>query len=788
MIMLGLSLMTLLVCIVGILGTLGQYTVRQNAEQMLKKDIPALSHLNQTLALGLSMKDFANEINVEEAIQETQQSDAESEAEAATESANSNNAVTNIQTNNLKAEQIEKVNDTYKQLLDSLTAYTNTTTDYPKAEELTTNVKNAATSLFVASRYAIQTPNPSTLAKLTADEKAFSTSLSSLNNFSSTIFADKGNKNIRTANRVGLAILLTTLLGAFLSWLISTLLWRNIFGKVNKLQEATELVQDGKTLIASEEPMLSLLSSNNSSNVFGVLANSLMDMSSSVNQKTNDLILNCDRIDKVKDSYGSVVSNRLCQEIAIRIGKNIKNEDFVVHLNQDEYAILLEPIESQDEVLDVAKRIMNSLTLPFEVDDHIIDVTGHLGIVFADHSYSTIDAVMNDAEMAMQKAKIAGPGRWKVFKTSIKNDHELKVQLVEDLRNAIENDGLELYYQSIIDLKKRTIDGFEALVRWKHPERGQIFPDTFIPIAEENDLIYDLDLFVLRKASEQIKIWNMQFGNEHKVNINMSSQSLVHGQLLNDFDRLVEAYNLNPAFLSLDINENFLVENTKYARSVLQKLRSMGVSIILDDFGTGYSAISNLQNSQVDEVKIDRSFIQDIQNKEERLNVVRTIVTLAQNMKLQVTAEGVESKAQLYLLEELGCNHAQGYLFTKPKDVNDIEKMLEKQRVRRAKAASSPTAGASKPKAVPPTAAQPQAVQPQAVQSQVTTNTIQATSSEKQVQVKQEPKVTDTIIEEVQIQHPVNQTRSPETTPGAPKTLLLADSNLRQTMYDESPA
>lgn len=793
MIMGGLSLMTLLVCIVGILGTLGQFAVRKNAEKMITNDITALNHLNQTTALGLEMKDFAKEVNTS----------------ALDFDFNGNLKTTQI--NTLKSSQVEKVNDTYKALLDSLKDYTNATTEYPKAEELSSEVKAAATSLFVASRYAIETPSQATLATLYSEEKAFSNSLNNLNSFSSTLLTEKSQKNISTANNIGIAILISTLLAALLSWLISNILWHNIFSKLSKLQEATKIVEEGKVLSEKDESIANLLSSQNA---FGVLAKSLVDMSTSVNQQKEDLkntilfdtstslpnkqalnerlsvavlkpkhnfallLLSCDQIEKVKINYGNHIRDTLCQDIAIRISKNVKGEDFVVHLNRNEYAVLLEPIHSQEEVLDVAKRIMNSIALPFDIDDHIIDITGHLGIVFADHSYNTIDAVMSDAEMAMQKAKDAGPGRWKVFKTSIKNDHELRSQLVQDLREAIQNDGLEIYYQSIINLKKRAIDGFEALVRWKHPERGEIFPDTFIPIAEEHDLIYDLDLYVLRKASQQMKAWNLAFGNQHKVNINMSSQSLVHGQLLTDFDHLVKTYDLNPAFLSLDISENFLVENTKHSRSVLQKLRSMGVSIILDDFGTGYSAISNLQNSQVDEVKIDRSFIQDIHQKEERLNVVRTIVTLAQNMKLQVTAEGVESKAQLYLLEELGCNNAQGYLFTKPKDIHDLEKLLEKQRVKKEERLR---------RAKPSKASQ--TTSDLGSDNKQDSNTKQV-NTEKQQQInvsKNEVENTpaNPTLEEVQIQHSENQPVIPELATGAPKNLLLASSNLRQTMYDE---
>ncbi len=811
MIMLGLSIMTLLVCIVGTLGTLGQYSVRRNAEKMLSQDMPALEHLNNTLSLGLSMKDHAKEVTLEDTGLTTPAGE---------------NSVAITRLNTLKNERIEEVNSTYTELLSSLTNFVNATTQYTQTEQLATKVKNAATALFITSKNAIQTPSETTLTQLAIDEKSFSQTLGELSSFSSTLLADKAQKNIGTANTVAIAILASTLLSALLCWLITTLLWQNIFSKVTRLQEAARLIEDGAVLSAKDEPLASVLTSNNE---FAVLAKSLIKSSKNVKETTEDskntilfdtatslpnklalnkrlgaavlkpkhnfalMLLSCDRIDKVKDSYGTLVRDRLCQEIAVRISKNVKNKDYVVHLNQDEYAVLLEPIHSQEEVLDVAKRLMNSIALPFDIDDHIIDVSGHLGIVFADHSYTTIDAVMADAEMAMQKAKEAGPGRWKVFKTSIKNDHELRMQLVQDLRHAIDNDGLELYYQSIIDLNKRTIDGFEALVRWKHPERGEIFPDTFIPIAEENDLIYDLDLYVLKKASEQIKTWNIQFGNDHKVNINMSSQSLVHSQLLKDFDTLVEAYNLNPSFLSLDINENFLVENTKHSRSVLQKLRSMGVSIILDDFGTGYSAISNLQNSQVDEVKIDRSFIQDIHNKEDRLNVVRTIVTLAQNMNLQVTAEGVESKAQLYLLEELGCNHAQGYLFTKPKNIHDIEKMLEKQRVRRAKVASdssqktSETRSQSKPHQVPPMSDVNQRKANKLSTVKEANRSKKPVSNKDVTQQKRKRPSTDTVIEEVEIKHPVNHTMIPEMATGAPKNLLLANSNLRDTVYDEQP-
>lgn len=403
------------------------------------------------------------------------------------------------------------------------------------------------------------------------------------------------------------------------------------------------------------------------------------------------LFLDLDRFKIVNDSLGHLVGDKLLVSIARSLEKILRSSDTVARLGGDEFTILLEDIESYQDAVQIAERIRQALCAPYQVEGHEVFSTASIGIALSSNGYTRPEQLLRDADLAMYRAKELGKSRYTIFDRAM---HEPAVKLLKienDLRRAIWAEKPEyfvlsdvqaseflLYYQPIIDINTYELTGFEALVRWRHPYRGLLGPSEFIPIAEETGLIVDLGNIVLRQACQQIRLWQQQFSPNLplRVSVNLSSKQLRDESILENIDRILAETGIPGYFLTLELTESMLMDDPEAVTNILLQLRKRSIQLSIDDFGTGYSSLSYLHSFPVNSLKIDKSFVRQIQpdrnhqhlNLPERAEIVRTIITLAHTLGMDVVAEGVETQSQLQQLKQLQCEKAQGYFFSQPLD------------------------------------------------------------------------------------------------------------------------
>jgi EAL domain-containing protein (putative c-di-GMP-specific phosphodiesterase class I) len=329
--------------------------------------------------------------------------------------------------------------------------------------------------------------------------------------------------------------------------------------------------------------------------------------------------------------------------------------------------------------LHVADRLQQEITEPFQLGGHEVFTTASIGIALSTTGYTSEEDVLRDADTVMYRAKAQGAARYEVFDQVMHARVVALMKLENDLRRAIERKEFCLYYQPIVSLASGRITGFEALVRWQHPERGLVSPMDFIPLAEETGLIVPLGLWVLEAACRQMRAWHEMspLHRELKLSVNLSGRQFAQVDLLDRITRVLVETQLDPRCLQLELTESVVMENAKAIVALMGELRALGLELAIDDFGTGYSSLSYLQRFPIHTLKIDRSFISP-HGDEDRDNaeIVRTIILLAHNMGKDVVAEGVETEEQLVRLCALGCDYAQGYIFSRPQDAATTEARL----------------------------------------------------------------------------------------------------------------
>lgn len=381
------------------------------------------------------------------------------------------------------------------------------------------------------------------------------------------------------------------------------------------------------------------------------------------------LFLDIDRFKVINDSLGHAVGDRLLMEIANRLTECLRPGDTLARLGGDEFVILLEGFEELNTVTGVADRVQRELAKPFSLNGQEICTTASIGIALSLAGYNNAEDLLRDADTAMYRAKAQGRARYAIFHAGMHTHAVALLQLETDLRRAIERRELKLYYQAIVSLKTGRIAGFEALVRWVHPERGFVSPVEFIPLAEETGLIIPLGIWVLEEACRQMRVWQTQFplSTPLTISVNLSAKQF-NPLMIEQIKQVLHTTELDARCLKLEITESVLMENTESAARMLAELQNIGIQLSMDDFGTGYSSLSYLHRFPIDILKIDRSFISKIDSDPEQLAIVRTITTLAWNLGLEVVAEGVETGKQLSQLRALKCDYAQGFYFSKPVD------------------------------------------------------------------------------------------------------------------------
>jgi len=395
------------------------------------------------------------------------------------------------------------------------------------------------------------------------------------------------------------------------------------------------------------------------------------------------LCIDIDRFKNVNDSLGHRKGDQMLVSVAKRLLDCIRFGDTVARLGGDEFAVLLEDINGPADVEATVQRIQREIGKPFALDGNEVFATVSIGIAIAGPDYDKPENLLRDADTAMYRAKAEGKARHVVFDGTMRDQAVNLLQLETDLRRAVERNEFLIHYQPIVGLKAGEIVGFEALVRWQHPSRGLIAPGQFIPLAEDTGLIGPIGDWVLRESCRQMAEWQRRFPKNPplSISVNLSNKQLVLG-FINTVEGILKETRLDPSTLRLEITESTVIENSERAAGLLNELRRLRVRILIDDFGTGYSTMNYLNKLSVDGLKIDRSFIKAINPSGEGLAIVRTILTLARNLGLDVIAEGVETSDQLELLRWLNGEYAQGFYFHKPLEPAGVEVILGSDRAK----------------------------------------------------------------------------------------------------------
>lgn len=390
------------------------------------------------------------------------------------------------------------------------------------------------------------------------------------------------------------------------------------------------------------------------------------------------LFLDLDRFKNINDSLGHIAGDQLLIATARTLETCLRPTDTVARLGGDEFAILLDGMENQDHAISVAERIQQALTRPFNLIGHEVYITASIGITLNNGNYTDPENVLRDADTAMYRAKEGGKARFELFDSTMHSHAVALLKLENDLRRAIERNEFEVYYQPIICLETDDLYGFEALIRWNHPERGLVSPDTFIPIAEETGLIVDIGKQVLYESCRQMREWHLSSpGKPLSLSVNLSAKQFAQPDLIGQVKKILAETGLAAEYVKLEITESVVMKNAEIATAMLMQLCALGVNLSIDDFGTGYSSLSYLHRFPVKTLKIDRSFIGRMGQGGENSEIVRTINTLAQNLGMEVVAEGVETAEQLTQLKSMNCTLGQGYLFSRPLSANAASAFIQ---------------------------------------------------------------------------------------------------------------
>jgi diguanylate cyclase (GGDEF)-like protein len=415
------------------------------------------------------------------------------------------------------------------------------------------------------------------------------------------------------------------------------------------------------------------------------------------------LFLDLDYFKVVNDSLGHLAGDQLLIAAAERLNTCLRSSDAIARFGGDEFVILLSPLDTVSDVIQIADRLLQSIQAAFRIDGNEMFISTSIGIALSDarsdatrsdarsdasdESSEPAAALLRNADIALYRAKAKGKDGYEIFDAAMHTEAVRRLQLETDLRRAIDRNELTVFYQPIVDIHTRKIAGFEALMRWHHPTLGRVSPADFIPIAEESGLIVKLGWWALRQACQQMKSWQQEFGdhpseamngavNAMIISVNLSCRQFFQADLIEQIERILAETGLAPQNLKLEITESLFLSHTEATRFKLRRLRSYGIQLSIDDFGTGYSSLSYLHRFPINTLKIDRSFISRLGVNGENVEIVEAITVLAHKLGMDVVAEGVETAEQLEKLRAIGCEQAQGFLFSPPVPAEKVTELF----------------------------------------------------------------------------------------------------------------
>ncbi|MEH2180330.1 sensor domain-containing protein [Nostoc sp.] len=395
------------------------------------------------------------------------------------------------------------------------------------------------------------------------------------------------------------------------------------------------------------------------------------------------LFLDLDRFKLLNDSLGHIFGDQVLLAVAQKLQECLRFIDIAARLGGDEFIVLLEEIKDVKQAVAVAERIQQKLAQIVVIGGQEVFITASIGIVLSMTDCKQPEDFLRNADIAMYRAKTQGRARYEIFNTEMHIQAMAQLQLVNDLRRAIDRQEFRIHYQPIMSLSSGRIAGLEALVRWLHPELGIVLPQQFMPTAQEAGLGIEIDMWVLREACRQTQQWQERFSRwKHlskrplSISVNLCSLSFNQQNLLSQLNQVLQETGLSAQSLIIEITENVITENNEQAIIKLKQLRNLGIRLAIDDFGTGYSSLSRLQRFPINQLKSDRSFISTNSDHQGNLDIIEIIVTLSKKLAVDLTVEGVETAQQLAFLRTMKCEYAQGYFFSKPLDSNATEALI----------------------------------------------------------------------------------------------------------------
>ncbi|WED43949.1 bifunctional diguanylate cyclase/phosphodiesterase [Legionella cardiaca] len=390
------------------------------------------------------------------------------------------------------------------------------------------------------------------------------------------------------------------------------------------------------------------------------------------------LFLDLDRFKMTNDTLGHSIGDKLLQAVSNRLLIATNDFDTVARLGGDEFVILLPDLSTEVQAQQMAQEILHLIEKPFQIDQHSLKITGSIGISYYPKDGLDYESLMKNADLSMYHAKDSGRNSFRVFEQEMNRRVINRMQLDNALHDAMKRNEFYLVFQPLIDLKKHKILGFEALLRWNSHLLGQVSPVDFISMAEENGLIIDIGKWVLEEACNQTVKWHKEGFEDLTIAVNISGRQFRQSQLPKVISEVLKMTGLAAKYLELELTESLLVDDIEHAVETMYQLKDMGVKLVIDDFGTGYSSLSYLKQFPVDKLKIDRSFISELVNKENDAAIARAIINLGHSLNLEVLAEGVETELQKDFIIEHGCDYAQGYYFKPPNTPEALKDFLKK--------------------------------------------------------------------------------------------------------------